>query len=82
MIRRGEDMASITTICFMLQGRQSIRAFGQTVSTLDELAGALAGKRASELAELLETDAFQAWFYRLGYENELEKMQEIKEHRP
>ena len=41
-----------------------------------------AGKRASELAELLETDAFQAWFYRLGYENELEKMQEIKEHRP
>lgn len=82
MIRRGENMASITTICFLLQDRQSIRAFGQTVSTLDELAGALAGKRASELAELLETDAFQAWFYRLGYENELEKMQEIKEHRP
>ena len=78
LIRRngGNDMASISTICFALQGRKSIDIFGTSVETMDALIPILSKCSIKEIDELLQNDRFIAWLNRLGYEKEMRKMKE------
>lgn len=71
------DMTSICTICFALQGQTSISVFGTTVDSLDALIGAIIGHSTREINELIVSDQFKAWLYRMGYEKELTHMNEL-----
>lgn len=78
LIRRsgGEDMASLSTICFALQGKRSLDLFGEPVETLDGLIPVFSKCSVKEIDELLQSDRFIAWLNRLGYEKEVQKMEE------
>ena len=71
-----EDMASISTICFALQGKKSVDIFGISVDSLDSLVSVLGKCSIKEIDELLESDHFIAWLNRLGYEKEMRRMKE------
>lgn len=71
------DMAEICTICFALQGRTSITVFGAVVDSLDTLISTIAGHTTKEISELIATDQFKAWLYRMGYDKELKHMNEM-----
>ena len=70
------DMASIYTICFALQGKKEIDIFGVSVETLDALIPVLSKCSIKEIDELLKSDRFIAWLNRLGYEKEMRRMKE------
>ena len=72
-----QDMASISTICFALQGKKSIDVFGVNVASLDDLVPVLARRSVRDIAELLENDRFIAWVNRLGFEKEMRRMKGI-----
>lgn len=72
-----DDMASLSTVCFALQGRKSIDISGVSVSSLDELVPVLSRCSIREIDALLESDHFIAWLNRLGYEKETRKMKEV-----
>lgn len=78
LIRRNSsnDMESISTICFALQGKKKIDVFGVSVETMDELILVLSRCSIKEIDELLQSDSFIAWLNRLGYEKEMRKMKE------
>lgn len=71
------DMTAICTICFALQGRTSITVFGMTVDSLDALISAIVGHSTKEIGELIISDQFKAWLYRMGYDKELKHMNEM-----
>lgn len=71
-----EDMSSISTICFALQGKKSIDVFGVSIESLDSLIPVLSKCSIKEIDELLESDQFIAWLNRLGYEKEMRRMTE------
>lgn len=77
-IRRSgcDDTASISTICFALQGKKSIDIFGVTVETMDDLIPVLNKCSIKEIDELLQSDRFIAWMNRLGYEKDIRRMKE------
>lgn len=72
-----EDMVSISTICFALQGKKVIDVFGVSVETMDDLIPVLSKCSIKEIDELLQNDRFIAWLNRLGYEKEMRKMKEV-----
>lgn len=72
-----EDMASISTICFALQGKKTIDIFGASVESLDSLVSVLGKCSIKEIDGLLESDRFIAWLNRMGYEKEMRRMKEI-----
>ncbi len=76
MIQRNgcEDMTAICTICFALQGKQSVRVFGETVETLDSLVPVLSRHTTEEIAGLLAEERFLAWMNRLGYGEEMRQI--------
>lgn len=78
LIRRNgsNDMASISTICFALQGKKAIDIFGVSVETMDALIPVLSKCSIKEIDELLQSDRFIAWLNRLGYEKEMRRMKE------
>lgn len=78
LIRRNgsDDMASISTICFALQGKKAIDIFGVSVKSLDDLIPVLSKCSIMEIDELLRSDRFVAWLNRLGYEKEMRRMKE------
>lgn len=78
LIRRNgsDDMASVSTICFALQGKKSIDIFGMPVETIDALVPVLSKCSIKEIDELLQSDRFIAWLNRLGYEKEIHRMKE------
>lgn len=78
LIRRNgsDDMASISTICFALQGKKAIDIFGVSVETLDDLIPVLSKCSVAEINDLLCSDRFIAWLNRLGYEKETRRMKE------
>ena len=69
-------MASISTICFALQGKKTVDVFGTSVESLDSLVPVLEKCSIKEIDELLDSDHFIAWLNRLGYEKEMRKMKE------
>jgi hypothetical protein len=71
------DMTAICTICFALQGRTSITVFGVGVDSLDALVSAIVGRTTKEIDELIISDQFKAWLYRMGYDKELKHMNEM-----
>ncbi len=71
-----EDMTSISTICFSLQGKRSINVFGELVATLDDLALVLREHSMTEINDLLSDSWFIAWMNRLGFEREMCRMKE------
>lgn len=71
------DMTAICTICFALQGRTSITVFGVGVDSLDALVSAIVGRTTKEIDELIISDQFKAWLYRMGYDKELKHMNEL-----
>ena len=71
------DMTAICTICFALQGRTSITVFGMNVDSLDALISAIIGHSTKEIDELIVSDQFKAWLYRMGYDKELKRMNEM-----
>lgn len=71
------DMASISTICFALQGKKNIQLFDTEVNSLNELVSIVSKKTISEIHNLLEQDNFIAWMNRMGYEKEMRKMREV-----
>ena len=79
LIRRNgsNDMASIFTICFALQGRKSIDIFGVPVETMDALIPVLCNCSIKEIDELLQNDQFIAWLNKMGYEKEMRRMKEV-----
>lgn len=79
LIRRNgdDDMTSISTICFALQGKKAIDIFGVNVETMDALIPILSKCSIKEIDELLQSDRFVAWLNRLGYEKEMRKMKEV-----
>lgn len=79
LIRRNEndDMETILTICFALQGKKAIDIFGVPVKTMDELIPILSKCSIKEIDELLQSDRFMAWLNRLGYEKEIRQMKEV-----
>ena len=70
------DMSSISTICFALQGKKAIDIFGVSVETMDALIPVLSKCSIKEIDELLQSDRFIAWLNRLGYEKEMRRMKE------
>jgi hypothetical protein len=78
LIRRNgtDDMASISTICFALQGKKAIDIFGVSVETIDALIPVLCKCSIKEIDELLQSGRFIAWINRLGYEKEMRRMKE------
>ena len=72
-----EDMVSISTICFALQGKKVIDVFGVSVETMEDLIPVLSKCSIKEIDELLQNDRFIAWLNRLGYEKEMRKMKEV-----
>lgn len=78
LIRRNgtDDMASVLTICFALQGRKSIDIFGVNVDSLENLIPVLSKCSIQEIDDLLCDDHFIAWINRLGYEKEMRRMKE------
>lgn len=78
LIRRNNsnDMTSITTICFALQGRKSIEVYGEMVDSLDALIPVLDKCTIQEIDNLVRSDHFIAWLNRLGYEKEMRKLKE------
>ena len=75
--RNNDDMASITTICYALQGKRNVDVFGEMVDSLDSLVPVLHKCSITEISELLNSNHFIAWFNRLGYEKEVRKMKEM-----
>ena len=71
-----DDMSSISTICYALQGKKSIDIFGVSVESLDSLIPILSKCSIKEIDDLLKSDHFVAWLNRLGYEKEMRKMRE------
>ena len=71
------DMASISTICFALQGKKNIQLFDTEVNSLNELVSIISKKTILEIHNLLEQDNFIAWMNRIGYEKEMRKMREV-----
>lgn len=71
-----EDMTSISTICFALQGKRSINVFGEPVETLDDLVLVLREHSMTEINDLLSDSRFIAWMNRLGFEKEMCRMKE------
>ena len=71
------DMTAICTICFALQGRTSITVFGMVVDSLDTLISVITGRSTKEISELIDSDQFKAWLYRMGYDKELKYMNEM-----
>lgn len=69
-----EDMFSISTICFALQGKKTIEIFGVAVDSLNALVPILTKCSIKEIDELLGNDHFAAWLNRLGYEKEMRHM--------
>lgn len=75
ILRNGsDDMVSISTICFALQGEKTIDIFGTSVESLDALIPVLSKCSIQEIDELLQTDCFIAWLIRMGYEKEMHRM--------
>lgn len=74
---KNADMTAISTICFALQGRTSISVFGIIVDSLDALISAITGHTTKEISELISSDQFKAWLYRMGYDKELKYMNEM-----
>lgn len=72
-----DDMTSISTICFALQGKKTIDIFGESVDNLDMLISIFNKCSIKEIDELLSTDRFVAWLNRLGYEKDMRKMKEV-----
>lgn len=72
-----DDMASISTICFALQGKKNIQLFDKEINSLNELMGIISKKTISEIHNLIEQDNFIAWMNRMGYEKEMRKMREV-----
>lgn len=72
-----EDMASISTICFALQGKKNIQVFDTDVTSLEELLGIISKKTIFEINDLIQQDSFVAWMNRMGYEKEMRKMREV-----
>lgn len=70
------DMASVSTICFALQGKKEIDIFGVSVESMDALIPVLSKCSIKEINDLLQSDKFIAWLNRLGYEKEVRKMKE------
>ena len=71
-----KDMASISTICFALQGKKDLEIFDVTVDSLDSLIPILKKCSIEEIDDLLGSSKFIAWLNRLGYEKEMRKMKE------
>lgn len=71
-----DDMASVSTICFALQGKKAIDVFGVSVESLDSLIPVLTKCSIQEIDDLLKSSQFVAWMNRLGYEKEMRKMKE------
>lgn len=78
LIRRNgcDDMASISTVCFALQGKKAIDIFGVSVESLDALIPVLSKCSVKEIDDLLRSDNLIAWLNRLGYEKEMRRMKE------
>ena len=72
-----EDMSSVSTICFALQGKKSIDVFGMPVQSLEDLVPVLGKCSMREIDALLNNDRFIAWVNRLGYEKEMRRIKEI-----
>lgn len=82
IIRNGcDDMGAISTICFELQGRRTIKIFGTDVETLGDLVEAMYGHEIEEISALTENKQLIAWMSRLGYEKEMRFMRQIGEDR-
>lgn len=79
LIRRNgcEDMASVATICFALQGRKSIDIFGEPVESLEDLIPILHKYSVKEIDTLLGSDSLIAWMNRHGFEKEMRRMKEV-----
>lgn len=79
IIRRNDsdDMTTLSTICFALQGKKDIDIFGVSVKTMDALIPVFSKCSVKEIDELLQSDHFIAWLNRLGYEKEMRKMKEM-----
>ncbi len=73
---RSDDLTSIYTICFALQGGKSIELFGSSVEGINDLVAVLSKRSISDIDALLCNDRFIAWLNKLGYENEMKKMSE------
>lgn len=71
------DMASISTICFALQGKKTIEVFGETVESINSLIPVFRKCSIKEIDNLLNSDHFIAWLNRLGYEKETRRMKEM-----
>ncbi len=78
LIRRNgsDDMTSISTICFALQGKKELDIYGVSVDSLDTLITVLSKCSIKEIDDLLCSDRFIAWMNRLGYEKEMRRMKE------
>jgi len=72
-----DDMISISTICFALQGKKNIKLFDTEVNSLEELVEIVNKKTITEINDLLKQDNFIAWMNRMGYEKEMRKMREV-----
>lgn len=73
---RSDDLTSIYTICFALQGGKSIELFGNSVGSMNDLVPVLSKCSIRDIDTLLRNDRFIAWLNKLGYENEMKKMSE------
>ena len=47
------------------------------VDSLDALISAIIGHSTKEIDELIVSDQFKAWLYRMGYDKELKRMNEM-----
>lgn len=72
-----DDMASVLTICFALQGKKAIDVLDASAETLNDLPGLFSGHSMAEIDEVLCDDLFIAWIGRLGYAEEMRKMKEM-----
>lgn len=72
-----DDMASLSTICFALQGKKNIQLFDTEVNSLEELVCIVSSKSILEIHDLIEQDNFIAWMNRMGYEKEMRRMREV-----
>lgn len=73
---RADDMASIATICFALQGKTTYQIDGTNVKTLDDLVPVLVRMEACEIDKLIRDNDFIAWMSSLGYEKEMRMIRE------
>ncbi|MGN0114974.1 MAG: protein kinase family protein [Monoglobaceae bacterium] len=72
-----DPQAVIKRICCAINDEHTISINGKQIGNMTELANAFAEMSLEEISELIETDAFSAWLYVIGFGDELNKMNEI-----